>query len=213
MGSVSDQQGVGAGDWKGGHMRIESNEHEPTGSSDSGKGDIELRDPKKTQGASADQQPYSDALNEEDRSSGEEAVGDGTYQFYKVYKRRWFGLVQLTLLNIVVSWDVSIPSFSLSVPLFLPFFFMGPCEVLWYHHGRAFSSTAASDQNTAPKPLFCVGLRANNRIVGIQQHGHLQTSNENDCWYQMTTRLIEYLFAVVNLLPSGFQCCIILQHQ
>lgn len=26
---------------------------------------------------------------------------------YKVYKRRWFGLVQLVLLNIVVSWDVS----------------------------------------------------------------------------------------------------------
>lgn len=29
--------------------------------------------------------------------------GDGVV--YKVYKRRWFGLVQLTLLNIVVSWD------------------------------------------------------------------------------------------------------------
>ena len=27
---------------------------------------------------------------------------------YKVYKRRWFGLMQLVLLNIVVSWDVSI---------------------------------------------------------------------------------------------------------
>jgi hypothetical protein len=28
---------------------------------------------------------------------------------YKVYKRRWFGLVQLVLLNIIVSWDVSSP--------------------------------------------------------------------------------------------------------
>lgn len=27
---------------------------------------------------------------------------------YKVYKRRFFGLAQLVLLNIVVSWDVSI---------------------------------------------------------------------------------------------------------
>lgn len=27
---------------------------------------------------------------------------------FKVYKRRWFGLVQLVLLNIIVSWDVSI---------------------------------------------------------------------------------------------------------
>ena len=26
---------------------------------------------------------------------------------YKVYKRRWFGLFQLVLMNIVVSWDVS----------------------------------------------------------------------------------------------------------
>lgn len=36
--------------------------------------------------------------------------GDGTVETtgvkYKVYKRRWFGLVQLTLLNIIVSWDV-----------------------------------------------------------------------------------------------------------
>jgi hypothetical protein len=27
---------------------------------------------------------------------------------WKVYKRRWFGLLQLVLLNIVVSWDVSL---------------------------------------------------------------------------------------------------------
>lgn len=32
------------------------------------------------------------------------ALGETTY---KVYKRRWFGLVQLTLLNIIISWDVS----------------------------------------------------------------------------------------------------------
>lgn len=25
---------------------------------------------------------------------------------YKVYKRRWFGLMQLVLMNIIVSWDV-----------------------------------------------------------------------------------------------------------
>jgi hypothetical protein len=28
-------------------------------------------------------------------------------QEYRVYKRRWFGLLQLVLLNIIVSWDVS----------------------------------------------------------------------------------------------------------
>lgn len=26
---------------------------------------------------------------------------------YRTYKRRWFGLAQLTLMNIIVSWDVS----------------------------------------------------------------------------------------------------------
>ncbi|KAI1106599.1 MFS general substrate transporter [Jackrogersella minutella] len=31
--------------------------------------------------------------------------GDRGSVVYKVYKRRWFGLVQLTLLNIIVSWD------------------------------------------------------------------------------------------------------------
>ncbi|XXG95919.1 hypothetical protein Hte_002195 [Hypoxylon texense] len=31
--------------------------------------------------------------------------GDRGTVVYKVYKRRWFGLVQLTLLNIIVSWD------------------------------------------------------------------------------------------------------------
>ena len=30
-----------------------------------------------------------------------------SHTHFKVYKRRWFGLAQLVLLNIVVSWDVS----------------------------------------------------------------------------------------------------------
>ena len=30
-----------------------------------------------------------------------------SHAHYKVYKRRWLGLAQLVLLNIVVSWDVS----------------------------------------------------------------------------------------------------------
>ena len=29
-----------------------------------------------------------------------------SHTHFKVYKRRWFGLAQLVLLNIVVSWDV-----------------------------------------------------------------------------------------------------------
>jgi hypothetical protein len=39
-------------------------------------------------------------------NGGENVEGTGG-RVYKVYKRRWFGLVQLVLLNIIVSWDVS----------------------------------------------------------------------------------------------------------
>jgi FLVCR family MFS transporter 7 len=48
--------------------------------------------------------PSTDAPGDE-----EDEVGDGGEEVreYKVYKRRWFGLVQLMLLNIIVSWDVS----------------------------------------------------------------------------------------------------------
>lgn len=35
------------------------------------------------------------------------SVVNGQVHEYRTYKRRWFGLVQLTLMNIVVSWDVS----------------------------------------------------------------------------------------------------------
>lgn len=42
------------------------------------------------------------------RERGAEQEGE---RVYRVYKRRWFGLVQLTLMNIVVSWDVSILSY------------------------------------------------------------------------------------------------------
>lgn len=31
-----------------------------------------------------------------------------SHTHYKVYKRRWFGLLQLVLLNVVVSWDVCV---------------------------------------------------------------------------------------------------------
>lgn len=48
--------------------------------------------------------PSTEAPSDEGRENGAAAE---EVQEYKVYKRRWFGLVQLTLLNIIVSWDVS----------------------------------------------------------------------------------------------------------
>jgi hypothetical protein len=38
---------------------------------------------------------------------GEEGVAHETSTVYRTYKRRWIGLATLTLMNIVVSWDVS----------------------------------------------------------------------------------------------------------
>jgi FLVCR family MFS transporter 7 len=54
---------------------------------------------------SAPQEPRT----QEDGNNGTEAVDGTGERVYKVYKRRWFGLVQLVLLNIIVSWDVSSP--------------------------------------------------------------------------------------------------------
>lgn len=49
---------------------------------------------------------YSGAdLNEHD--DREQAHAAGEHEPLRVYKRRFFGLTQLVLLNIVVSWDVS----------------------------------------------------------------------------------------------------------
>ncbi len=43
----------------------------------------------------------------------------GRVQRFKVYKRRWFGLFQLTLLNIIVSWDASTPETAVLVAYIL----------------------------------------------------------------------------------------------
>ncbi|OTB09555.1 hypothetical protein M426DRAFT_50598 [Hypoxylon sp. CI-4A] len=68
---------------KGGHLRLASN------STDGGDdNDIAAERAQELESASIDD-------------------GDRGSITYKVYKRRWFGLVQLTLLNIIVSWDVS----------------------------------------------------------------------------------------------------------
>jgi len=58
--------------------------------------------------------------NDGSMDAGRSAGMIGTSQ-YKTYKRRWFGLFQLVLLNIVVSWDVSAPSALLV---------KHPCEML-----------------------------------------------------------------------------------
>lgn len=96
-------------------MRIESDPVVVRGSGSKGD-DIELPDrtqdrPSKGPGGRRFPRLGLDALFHESRPS-QDLTEDGTVEFFKVYKRRWFGLVQLTLLNIVVSWDVSLTCFQ-----------------------------------------------------------------------------------------------------
>ena len=61
-----------------------------------------------------------EALRTLSRGDGDEVAlaseRQGGQVEYRVYKIRWFGLAQLILLNIVVSWDVSISSTYLTFP-------------------------------------------------------------------------------------------------
>lgn len=88
-----------------------------TGSSGKLKGDRPVLSPNLTDGDRDDLATLTNTntatqLRDVENSSVEN--GDGVSVVYKVYKRRWFGLVQLTLLNIIVSWDVSCQSLSIS---------------------------------------------------------------------------------------------------
>lgn len=58
-------------------------------------------------------------LGENDHGHFGESGRGGSYSHthFRVYKRRWFGLAQLVLLNVVVSWDVSISFFLFDICL------------------------------------------------------------------------------------------------
>lgn len=56
-----------------------------------------------------DAQSNGEASGSRPSAAGEDELApiNGEHTEYRVYKIRWFGLTQLILLNIVVSWDVS----------------------------------------------------------------------------------------------------------
>lgn len=65
----------------------------------------EVKSPVDVEAGSKDAESHTDSspqttVAEEERNGSEEPV------VYRVYKIRWFGLFQLVLLNIIVSWDV-----------------------------------------------------------------------------------------------------------
>jgi len=79
-----------------------------TGSTTNGGGEIEVLSDVRSLDGLLGHESQSGIPNTHHNRNAEESEGtinDG--QKYRVYKRRWFGLVQLMLLNIVVSWDVS----------------------------------------------------------------------------------------------------------
>ncbi|KAI0169042.1 MFS general substrate transporter [Hypoxylon sp. FL1284] len=76
---------------KGGHLRLASDPTDQLGGSNGDDGDDAG-----FAGAGARSQEVENASVED---------GDRGAVVYKVYKRRWFGLAQLTLLNIIISWD------------------------------------------------------------------------------------------------------------
>lgn len=55
----------------------------------------------------ADSVATAEAIENAEAAPGDRGDDGAGTVVYKVYKRRWFGLLQLTLINILVSWDVS----------------------------------------------------------------------------------------------------------
>lgn len=97
---------------KGGGVQVRTDPDQPPGSSSSDKANEadQLSDRSLSPGEHSSRRLLPrrlDALLHQEPRRSAEVDGDGAFPFYKVYKRRWFGLVQLTLLNIIVSWDVS----------------------------------------------------------------------------------------------------------
>ncbi|KAI1758348.1 major facilitator superfamily domain-containing protein [Xylaria castorea] len=74
-------------------------------------------------------------------NGGDDDDGSGTV-VYKVYKRRWFGLAQLTLLNIVVSWDWL--TFSPVSQYAAAYYGRSESDINWFSTAFLFAFVAAS---------------------------------------------------------------------
>ncbi|RDW94457.1 MFS general substrate transporter-55 [Coleophoma crateriformis] len=79
---------------------------------------------------------------EDTPSSGLESGVAGDAPPYKVYKRRWFGLVQLVLLNIIVSWDWL--TFSASSTTVAEYYAVSESAINWLSTGFLFAFVAIS---------------------------------------------------------------------
>ncbi|TPX10170.1 uncharacterized protein E0L32_001367 [Thyridium curvatum] len=113
--------------------------------------------------------------------------------FYKVYKRRWFGLIQLTLLNVIVSWDwltfspVSSQSAEffnttetninwLSTAFLFSFVFITPAVIYVLHEGPKISIITASVLVLAGNWIRYGGVRSSGSgNFGVVMFGQILT--------------------------------------
>ncbi|KAL2823922.1 major facilitator superfamily domain-containing protein [Aspergillus cavernicola] len=124
-------------------------------------------------------------------------VHEGTAEFppsgpvYKLYKRRFWGLAQLVLLNIVVSWDWL--TFSAVSTTAAEYFDVSESAINWLSTGYLFAFCVASPfviftlNKGGPKPAIIVtsslllvgnwiryaGVRANGGIFGLTMFGQI----------------------------------------
>ncbi|KAK0385286.1 hypothetical protein NLU13_7762 [Sarocladium strictum] len=122
-----------------------------------------LRDRQASSEAPATASSDDNALATADTADTGAAQGSSTTVVYRTYKRRWFGLCQLTLMNVVVSWgwltyapvaSNAATYFSvtesainwLSIAFFLSFVVVSPISlyVLHHHHGLRISLCLAA---------------------------------------------------------------------
>ncbi|KAJ5322418.1 Major facilitator superfamily domain general substrate transporter [Penicillium brevicompactum] len=115
----------------------------------------------------------------------------GTRPIYKVYKRRFWGLAQLVLLNIVVSWDwLTFSSISTTAA---EYFNVSESAINWMSTGYLFAFCAVSPlviwilNKGGPKPAIVItaslllvgnwlryaGTRANGGIFGLAMFGQI----------------------------------------
>ncbi|KAL8394678.1 hypothetical protein RB595_002573 [Gaeumannomyces hyphopodioides] len=103
VGTAAADNGVGEDDGRWKYEEV-APKKDPSGGADAVDDAIELGE---RRGADDDGAPgkmgLGALLHESRHAAG--GAADGSTVFWKVYKRRWFGVVQLTLLNAVVSWD------------------------------------------------------------------------------------------------------------
>ncbi|KAH8158619.1 hypothetical protein CIB48_g9628, partial [Xylaria polymorpha] len=90
----------------------------------------------------ADSVATAEAIENAEAAPGDRGDDGAGTVVYKVYKRRWFGLLQLTLINILVSWDWL--TFSPVSQLAAEYYGRSESDINWFSTAFLFSFVAVS---------------------------------------------------------------------